>query len=174
MDVEHYYYVYGAMTQAMGALVAIVGVFMIFRIQIQRDKLGNTYYSLKSYFFNPTKWIPTEEIEKVARQFVEGKREDVDLQGQRAIRDYGSFLRHKNDSQYITNEGIEVIKSAVGVFIYYIIVLHLNYILYELKSNFFVFILGLIFSICVVVYLLCYVVKCLRMEANQGKINWIM
>ena len=36
---DQYYYIYSAMAQSTGALIALVGIFVVFRLQHQSDRI---------------------------------------------------------------------------------------------------------------------------------------
>ncbi len=39
LRLDYYYYIYSAMTQATGALIALVGIFIVYKLQIQRSRI---------------------------------------------------------------------------------------------------------------------------------------
>jgi len=46
-----YYLIYSSMTETTSALIALVGIFLIFHIQLQRERLGRAYENLKQFVF---------------------------------------------------------------------------------------------------------------------------
>jgi hypothetical protein len=163
MSIEHYYFVYSAMTQSVGSLIAIIGVFMIFRIQIQRERLGNTYRALRRAFYGET-WRPGNEIKgEVTKYLDENKNTDVaNTKHYKLIEtNFNNLGEHGDNLDYIKNEGMRTIWVGGVVFIYYILALHLNSFFYPTIYRLSVFIFGAILSVLAIFVSIRYIFKCL-------------
>lgn len=76
MTSDQYFYVYSGMAQATGSLIALVGIFIVFRLELQRNSIRNcremivditnvdTFLSLKDFVSEVKNYISTYKNEQ--------------------------------------------------------------------------------------------------------------
>ncbi|MCK4820381.1 hypothetical protein KA005_31745 [bacterium] len=168
LELSHYYYVYSAMVQATGALIALVGVFIIFRLQIQRDIVRDAEDNLLS---NKGLGGARKDLERRAEEWLRNNNTNRERTTSAHIfieENFQNLRLHKSIRKYAIDKGVITIILVTFLFMYYIIVLHLNHFLVTL-SPLRPFIGGVIFSIFIVGYLINYIIKCIVTGEKEKK-----
>lgn len=168
MSPMSYYYIYSAMTQVTGALLALVGLFIVFRLQLQRERIRAGYDGLR-VLLSPKSvsqgqasggilWKTRDELDKIAEDMIT-KKED---EGWKRIEvEYNSLKKHKDILKYTRGRGIGIIFEIGFIFIYYLLILHYNEkILFKRSQNIF-FYVGLILCVVVIMRILNFLRRCI-------------
>ncbi|MFC1576587.1 hypothetical protein ACFL3J_02840 [Candidatus Omnitrophota bacterium] len=149
------------MTLATGSLIALVSVFIIFRIQLQRDRIRKTYEEITKMLDLQDDYPSMEEL-RIAIRNVLGSDDRKDSKLYRAIdRKHQQIKYNESVLRYTVNNGIHVLLSIGVIFVLYTFLLHFhNY--FELFQVHRFRTLIVIFSLAVLVILnmLVYLIRC--------------
>lgn len=157
LKIDFYYYVYSAMVQATGSLIALVGVFIIFRLQIQRDMIRDAEDNLLS---GKGLGGTRKDLERKAEEYLSNNEATKTNSLYIFIKENLQNLQlHKEIRKYAMDRGVLAIISVTSLFIYYIIILHNHhsYIVFPLLP----FMVGMVVSILFVGFLLNYIIRCI-------------
>ena len=171
VEIEYYYYVYSAMTQSMGALIALVGVFIIFRIQIQRGRLKEIYAGLEYASF-PMK--TRKEIDEGAKEKLKQK-EHLISQGpsnKQSVQLCEDLEYQKDILKYTIEQGKYTIIMTSVTFLFYIYILNANNLLFNSILQVPMFVVGLLLSFAVVVKITKYIVNIVKVEEKEF-LGWV-
>lgn len=166
MELDSYYYIYSAMTQSMGALIALVGVFIIFRIQIQRGRLREIYSGLERLAF-------PNHSRKQIDEGVKGKLEDkenllkVGPINRQVIQLCENLVNDREVLEYTIKQGKNTVVAISFVFIYYIVTLNVNKYLYKSLLRLPVFYLGLFLAVGLVIRITLYILNVIKVEEKE-------
>ncbi len=166
MRIDSYYYIYSAMTQSMGALIALIGVFIIFRVQIQRERLKEIYAILRHLSFPDcsrkqiddgvkAKLEDKEKLSKVGPINKYTLQVSEDLENQKDILDY------------TIRQGKIAVAATSFVFIFYIIALNWNDYLYVSILRMPVLVFGVFLAVGIVIRITLYIWNCIKVEEKE-------
>lgn len=154
------------MTQSMGALIALIGVFIIFRVQIQRERLKEIYVILERLSFPG---YSRKEIDEGVKAKLEDK-EKLSSTGpinKHVIQVCEDLVNQKNILDYTIGQGKYAVAVTSIVFIFYIIALNGNNYFYNSILRLPVFFLGLLLAILVVILIALYIRNCIKVEEEE-------
>lgn len=166
MKIDSYYYIYSAMTQSMGALIALIGVFIIFRVQIQRERLKEVYAILERLSFPGQ---PRKQIDEGVKAKLEDKEKlsSVGPINKHVIQLCDDLVNQKNILEYTIQQGKIAVAVTSFVFIFYIIALNGNDYFFASILRLPVLILGLLLAIGIVVRIALYIWNCIKVEEKE-------
>lgn len=151
------------MTQATGGLIALVGVFIIFRIQIQRQRIQPYYDYFRGIFATADEYLPKKELKRRAREYLESRNNAALYSSVK--NKYDMLVKDGDILKYTVQEGREIIIKIAILFCYYVLVLHINSIIYNLLFwKLLIFLVGLGFSFLVLFWVVCYLLNCIKPE----------
>jgi len=166
MKIDSYYYIYSAMTQSMGALIALIGVFIIFRVQIQRERLKEIYATLRHLSFPD---CSRKQIDEGVKAKLEDKEKlsKVGPINKYTIQLSEDLENQKDILEYTIRQGKIAVAATSCVFIFYIIVLNGTDYFYNSILRIPVFFIGLFLAIGIVVRIMLYILNCIRVEEKE-------
>lgn len=122
LKLDYYYYIYSAMTQAMGGLIALVGVFMIFRLNFDKKRKDEQRSVVRDTFGLHAVLLPENVLERrVEERLGEEKNEDTHHFLSEV---WNIYILYRDSLEYTGKVGKWVIAGLTGLFIFYIILLH--------------------------------------------------
>lgn len=154
------------MTQSMGALIALIGVFIIFRVQIQRKRLKEIYAILERLSFPDCSRKQIDEGVKIKLENKE-KLSSVGPINKQVIQLCEDLVNQKNILEYTIRQGKRAIIMTSSVFIFYIIVLNGNNYFYNSILRLPVFFLGLFLAIGIVIRITLYIWNLVKVEDKE-------
>lgn len=167
MNIDHYYYIYSAMTQVMGALLALVGVFMIFRIQLQKEYIESHAEKIRKILLNP------RDIDAY-RLLIDDKETSQEKKDKILIAEFehnSKLLKtHEKTLENTVKKGKSTVKELAYIFIFYILILHLNALIYCHPLNYLkniVLTCSLIFVIVIIVRLISFFSYCIHYDLKK-------
>jgi|GEM_PF-2762021 len=166
MSADSYCYIYSAMTQSVAGLIALIGVFTIFKIQIHRQRIDNNYRELASLTCSPYLHHSPEAIDKEVTKFLNS---GVGIDGPRPVHNKVKQLvdiikEEKDRFNFTRYGGIVIIILSGMLFCYYLTCLNLNYWLYGKSWRNIPVILGACFALLVILLGVYYITHCLRRD----------
>jgi len=129
-----YYLIYSAMTETTSALIALVGIFLIFRIQIQRERLKDAYETLKLLIFPEAsatvlKYPSYNQIDDTSRDILEKQKLSEDKTRKAAIkRERHTSQKHKKLLAHTIRIGIFILVSISMLCGFFIVALYLPFL----------------------------------------------
>jgi len=170
MNIEYYYYIYTAMTQTTGALIATVAIFIIFRIQIQRERIRNSYKSLANLASFNENYSQTK-LDVLIKEELDKPQQDRRFDDRLSLIIEGEWKNAKNQEDtinYTIQEGKKVVTQAASLFIYYIFVLHIHYfIFYNLSLLRLCLFSGLVISLLIIFKIIFFLRNSIEPEKNK-------
>jgi hypothetical protein len=169
MTLEGYYYVYSAMTQAIGSLIALVGIFIIFRIQLQRERIRDSCISIA----NLGHWnndFSEKEITSLAEAFITSSASKMgDIKIVKAIEnELINKTKQHEIMEYTIKQGEVLVIHATFLFIYYIFILHFHScIFYSAFLRKVYFVLGITLTVLVVFRIFLFIRKSIYNKDNK-------
>jgi len=168
MSTASYYYIYSALTQTTGALLALVGLFIVFRLQLQRERIRAGYDGLR-LLLSPKSvsqgqvsggilWKTREELDKIIEDMI-NKKEDE--RWKRIETEYNSVKKHKDILKYTREKGVRIIYEIGLIFIYYMLILHFNEKIFSVERTTIFLYTGLILCTVVIFRILYFLKKCI-------------
>lgn len=163
-----YYYIYSALTQVTGALLALVGLFIVFRLQLQRERIRAGYDGLR-LLLSPKSvsegqvsggilWKTRDELDKIIEEMVERKKDE---RWKRIETEYNSVKKHKDILKYTREKGIGIIYEIGLIFIYYVLILHFNEKIFSVRQASIFLYAGLILCVVVILRILNFLKRCI-------------
>ena len=127
----NYRLIYGTMTETTSALIALVGIFLIFRIQLQRDRVEKAYATLKLLIF-PDKppvvrdYPSYDQIDDTSRDLLEKQKLSEEQSRKAAIRrERHTTQKHKKLLAHTLRIGVFVLTSISLLCGFFILSLYL-------------------------------------------------
>ena len=156
------------MTQAAGTLLVVTGIFIVFRLQIQKERLSETYSDLHTFYVSCNN-CSKRDLRESVKEFLEQHKNDSEKSKEyyTLSRTYKNLLTHENNFRYAADKGIIAIIIAGTLFIYYISVLHHNDLILGKCCELLFFILGFLLSIVAVIYAVNYIIRCVLMDKRE-------
>ncbi len=160
MTPDQHFYVYSAMTQSMGALIALVGVFIVFRIQIQRDRIGGAFERLAQILKISPLLNSRDDILKSADDVLKDGKHHLINRRKDVQREKDNLGRHEDILKYTIDKGKETIALVALLFMYYIIALHSK--AYNALFPSARLLVGLVLSMLIIIRLILYLRNCIE------------
>jgi len=162
MTIDQYYYVYSAMAQSIAALIALAGVFTIFKIQTLRENRKTLYSNLRI----PLKIIETGSekiVDEKIRLTIEHKDNSEDNQKKYASikDDHDNLERVKKEINDVLEKGKKIIVELTMLFLFYVVSLNLTSFLFHSFLRIPAFILGILASIFIFLKMKNFIITCL-------------
>ncbi len=158
-----YYYVYSAMIQAVGALIALVSIFVIFKIQIQMQRIKGDYEMVLPLYKSEGEYLSTEKLDIYMAQSL-SNRKGCFFDFIKEIND--RINKNKDILHYTRMKGRIIIFLYTFLFIYYIFAMHLNYVIFnDSVLPLIVLFVGFSLSIFTIIRTIYYLMKCLRQDS---------
>jgi len=152
------YYIYSAMTQAVGALLALVGVFIVYRLQIQRERISLAREHLREKVC-PGRICSITDVVKDAEKSIQnlnsnnGTRQTMKLI-------YDGLIRHLEIWKFTIIKGKFVVRILAELFTCYVILLFLNSSIYQIaKLRIFALFFAFILTSLVIINITYYISK---------------
>ena len=155
--------VYSAMTEVTGGLIALFGVFIVYKLQIQRDRIKGARETLKNIFLASEFYVPLSEILEFAEQKIRELKFAPGEEKQAKVF-HTNLKRYVRTYQFTVRHGAAGTGMATILFLYYICVLHLNEYLPDPALFFWI---GFAASLLIVSYLGWFIVQCLAKEGRE-------
>ena len=171
MNIDHYYYIYSAMTQSTGALLALVGVFMIFRINLQKEYIDSCAERIRKITFDPRS-IGAYKI-LIDHKDTSQKEKDKILNAE-VEQNMERFKKHEKILEDTVKRGKDIVKELAFIFLFYVLILHLNEFIYSHQLNYLkniILALSLIFTTCIVVNLVKLLLNCIQYDLKKVRLQ---
>jgi len=153
---EQFYVIYGAMTQATGGLIALFGIFIVYKLQIQRDRLRGEREYLKRMLYPGDDYIPLEKILAKARELAATNLSVGDL--------YEDLDRCVEHYHWAIRYGAIGIGITALIFIWFVLGLFLHGLLPHPLTYFWASLAASIFAI---IYLTWFIIQVLGKEGGE-------
>ena len=168
MNSTSYYYIYSALTQVTGALLALVGLFIVFRLQLQRERIRAGYNGMR-LLLSPKSvsqgqisggilWKTRVELDKIIEDMI---RKKEDERWKRIESEYNSVKKHKDILKYTREKGVRIIYEIGLIFIYYVLILHFNEKIFSVGYASIFLYVGLILCGLVILRILNFLKRCI-------------
>lgn len=116
--------IYSTMIQVSGVLIVLVGIFVVFRTHMQRERVTQAYTDLRNNLSLPGCTSRSALKEKALERWQE--REQKNQESFLNIRQLlDGLIVQENILIFTINRGRAVVLNIGGIFLYYIVVLHL-------------------------------------------------
>ncbi|MFH1200815.1 MAG: hypothetical protein V1484_00595 [bacterium] len=171
MNIDHYSYIYSAMTQSTGALLALVGVFIIFRIKLQEECIDSCAERIRKITFDPRS-IDAYRI-LIDHEDTSQKEKDKILNAE-VEQNMELFKKHEKILEDTIKRGKDIVKELAFIFLFYVLILHLNEFIYFYQLNYLkntILTLSFIFTACIVVKLVKLLLNCLQYDLKKVRLE---
>jgi len=162
MDANSYCYIFSAMIQSVAGLMALIGVFAIFKIDLHRRRIEGDYMQLSPLVTGNLTYYSDSKIDTEADKIL---AEPKATAGQTPIREkiehlVGCIRSEKSNLRYTRNGAIIATILSCLLFLFYAMLLNFSYRLsFAVKDVCIVF--GIVLTAVVVLIDIFYIVYCL-------------
>ena len=127
---DQYYYIYSAMAQSTGALIALVGIFIVFRLQHQSDRIRRGREKIERIIY-ARPLLPLKELINDAEKYINETKpgqSTIDDRDRReiAIEQLFNLKWHINSFHHTIKYGFVGIGFTAGLFMMFITLLYLH------------------------------------------------
>jgi len=165
MEIDRYYIIYSTMTLATSSLIGLVGIFIIFRIQLQRDRIRKSYIDMHKLL----KMEPEKAAWKDLHQGIKRVLETEESENKKAIEFKQN--RVKNSERilhYTINWGVFTLAYIGLLFLIYTFVLHFhNELPFMQTHRFQVEIVTFALNVIGLIVLLKYLITCILPKGDE-------
>lgn len=168
MTPDQYFYVYSGMTQSIGALIALVGIFIVFRLELQRNRIRDCREKLVS-ITHVDRFLPLKdfvsEVESYISEYKPGSRVIEGVEAGELARRYKKNIETQIESLHHTIKyGGIGIGLMMLLFLLFVAILYLHSRLPHPQSCFWITLTG---SFLAVIYLIWFIYDILKKEARE-------
>ncbi len=153
---EQFYVIYGAMTQATGGLIALFGIFIVYKLQIQRDRLRGEREYLKRMLYPDDDYIPLEKMLAKAKELAATNLSIAEL--------YDDLDRCVEHYHWTIRYGSIGIGITALIFIWFILGLFLHALVSHPMTYFWGSLAASLFAI---IYMTWFIILVLRKEGGE-------
>ncbi len=168
MEIDRYYIIYSTMTLAIGSLIALVGIFIIFRIQLQRDRIRQGYMDMQKLLNLEPEVASWKDINQGLRQTLETKEEAKSNIHRAVEHKHNRVKKSENILHYTISRGVFIL-SAIGV----LFILHVFVLYFHNEMNFMkmhrhmVFLAMFLLDALIIATLLKYLITCILPKGDE-------
>jgi len=166
MDIDRYYIIYSTMTLATSSLIGLVGIFIIFRIQLQRDRIRQTYIEMHKLLKLEPEKASWKDLHQGIKQVLETKEES----GNKKVVEFKQ-ARVKNSERilrYTINWGVFTLAYIGLLFLIYVFVLHFhNELTFMQAHRFQVEMATFVLDVIALAILLKYLITCILPKGDE-------
>ena len=166
MEIDRYYIIYSTMTLATASLIGLVGIFIIFRIQLQRDRIRQAYIDMHKLLKMEPKKASWSELHRGIKQVLETEEESENKKAvefkHRRVKNSEEILR------YTINWGVFTLAYIGLLFLIYTFVLHFhNELPFMQTHRFQIEIVTFILNVIGLIILLKYLITCILPKGDE-------
>ena len=135
-----YDFIYSAMTQVTGILLAIAGLFIVFKLELQRNKISSAGEVLKETLGEDIQRKPhtLQEVIDSADDRIKGLEGDLKQRGKIIVL-YDALKQHVETHKETVRYGINGTVEVALLFLFYVFLLHFHITLSPLLASIFYF-----------------------------------
>jgi len=173
MCIEDISSVYGIMTQTTGSLIALVGIFIIFRTQLQMQSIWHSEETIAIICKRFKDKYKDKTIDCLANNIVQGTIEADSWEIERLSEQLENKIHNKKILKYTIDHGKGIVRYNSLMFIYYFILLHLNTLIKYNIWQVFYFCFGLVFSGFLIIWILFFIPNSIKIEKQVYLPDWL-
>jgi len=166
MEVDRFYVIYSTMTLATGSLIGLIGIFIIFRIQLQRNRIRAAYIDIHKLLNMQPEVSTWHELKTALKKTLETKEESEVKKGLNTKHE--SVKRSERILRYTINWGVFNLLFVGALFVIHVFILFFHNELLFLKTHRFGVEMTLFtLDVIMIVLLLQYLVVCILPKADE-------
>jgi len=166
MEIDRYYTIYSTMTLATSTLIGLVGIFIIFRIQLQRDRIRQAYMDMHKLLDMEPERGSWDELHHGIRRTLEVEEEN----GDRKIIEhkYARLKKSEEILKYTISRGVFILAYVGLLFVLYVFILHFHNDLSFMQTHRVqVEITAFILNVIAMIMLLKYLITCILPKGDE-------
>jgi len=168
MDVDRYYLIYSTMTLTTASLIGLVGIFIIFRIQLQRDRIRQAYIDMHKLLNLEPEVTTWDDLTQGIKEVLETKEDEKGKQQKAVEHKHNRVKKSKEILRYTINWGVFTLAYIGALFAIYIFVLHFHNELPFMETHRFqVEIATFALDMIAVIILLKYLITCILPKGDE-------
>jgi len=166
MEIDRYYIIYSTMTLATSSLIGLVGIFIIFRIQLQRDRIRQTYIEMHKLLKLEPEKASWSELHHGIKRVLETEEKS---ENKKALEFKNKRVKKSEEIlRYTINWGVFTLSYIGLLFLIYVFVLHFHNELPFMQTHRFQVEVGtFILNAIAIVILLKYLITCILPKGDE-------